>query len=428
MSIDLMPGFGAFTQGSSPVTSPRGQVLLVVEGDSIPSGYGTTGADNINKASYVGLTMVAYPGRIGYGNGNGTNQIGNNFSQNQALSGTDFATVVSRAATTDGYLSDAKARNAVTKILVVHSGVNGPGNSVNSDPVALLADYASYASARRTAGWKTLFCTILPATSIDETDRGTVNAGLRTMLANGDIDALADFDTQAIMGNLANVTNLTYYQADELHPTDAGHALLRTVFEAALFPLIPARTANTPYTTWDSSWKHADITLSGSDRVATNGTSFKSVRSSTWYDTGKVYAEIKATVSIDCMLGLLDARPTNTDYLAQTKRGLGCWLTNTVFAEGFTAVNAPTVTGGSTGGTVIRMAIDFDAGKLWVTRDADAFPGSGDPVAGTNPSYTFDANARLHLGFSGNNAAAVGTLPAGSGDLSYSAPSGYSVW
>ena len=422
-------GFGSGAAAPAPVTIPRGQIIFDIEGDSIPAGYGTTTPGNVQKNSYAGLTMCAYPGRIGwdvYNRGGGA--IGNNYSINSAVSGTNFAAVVSRAATIDAYLSDAKARNAVTKIICIHSGHNGPGNSVNSDPAALLADYTSFASARRTAGWKVMFCTILPSTSLTDANRLTVNAGLRTMLSSGSIDALADFDTDSIMGSVANNGNTTYWQADGVHPTDAGHARIRSIFEAALFSIIPARSANTQYPPWDSTWKHASITLGSSDYTATGGTGFQGVRSTTWYDAGKVYAEIKATTSLDCMVGLLDARPANTEYLGQVTRGLGCWLSSGMFVDGFTAVNAPTVTGGSTGGTVIRFAIDFDAGQLWITRDGNAWPGSGDPTAGTNPSYTFDAQARLHLGFSGNNASAVGTLPANSGQLAYSLPSGFSAW
>lgn len=412
---------------AASLTAPRGQIMLDVEGDSIPAGYGTTATGDVRANSYAGLVMKDWPGRIGYGTPGGENANGNNYSINNALSGTTFDNMVAAAATIDARYSDARGNNAIVKILCSTMGHNGPGTSVEVDPVAFLSAYSSFVAARRSTGWKTLVCTILPSTAITDSKRVIANAGFRTMLAANEIDGLCDFDTESIMGDLSNNGNATYWQ-DGVHPTDAGHALLKPIFANALFGISVAHAAPTQYPPWDSSWKHASITLGSSDYTATGGTSFQSVRSTTWYDTGKVYAEIKATVSLDCMVGLLDARQANTLYLGGGARGLGCWLTNGMFPDSFTAVNAPTVTGGSTGGTVIRFAIDFDAGKVWITRDANAFPGSGDPVAGTNPSYTFDPNARLHLGFSGNNAAAVGTLPANAGQFSYAIPSGFTAW
>lgn len=128
------------------------------------------------------------------------------------------------------------------------------------------------------------------------------------------------------------------------------------------------------------------------------------------------------------MVGLVDACTDNVEYLGQSARGLGAWLTSGMFPNGFTAVNPPTMTGGSTSGTVTRMAGNIDLGYLWMTRDANAWPGGGDPVAGTNPSYIFDKNSRLYLAYAGNSASAVATLPTSGADFVYAVPSGYPAW
>jgi hypothetical protein len=104
---------------------------------------------------------------------------------------------------------------------------------------ASVSDYASkvatMAQARRTAGYDLIgLCTILPRTDsggpMIDSNRVAYNALLTNSswrLSNG-IDYVIDLAAETTMGNISNTTNATYYNSDNIHPTDTGSALLAT--------------------------------------------------------------------------------------------------------------------------------------------------------------------------------------------------------
>ena len=109
-----------------------------------------------------------------------------------------------------------------------------------------LSDYAAYCDARRAAGWKVAVVTILPRIS-DVSDsfnsrRSTINAAIATWVGVH-CDAIVDFAADPTMGpnsaaNGVSTYNATYY-ADGVHPTNAGHVILETVYRAVINSLYP---------------------------------------------------------------------------------------------------------------------------------------------------------------------------------------------
>jgi lysophospholipase L1-like esterase len=94
---------------------------------------------------------------------------------------------------------------------------------------------ASMAQARRTAGYDLIgLCTILPRTDAAGPMIDSNRVAYNTLLtdsswrsSNG-IDYVIDLAGETTMGNIANTTNATYYNSDNIHPTDTGSALLAT--------------------------------------------------------------------------------------------------------------------------------------------------------------------------------------------------------
>ena len=96
-------------------------------------------------------------------------------------------------------------------------------------------------------------------------------------------------------------------------------------------------------------------------------------------------------------------------------------------------------------GDIISFAMDVDAGKLFIRKNDNAFEDSGDPVAGTDPSFTFAANKVMtplvnnyrssrHVfnfgqnpSFNGDGSITAGTQTdsGGLGLFKYAPPSGY---
>jgi len=88
----------------------------------------------------------------------------------------------------------------------------------------------TYYTARRAAGFKVIVTTLLPRSNAGtpgsfEADRQTVNTNLRNNWASFG-DALADVGADANMGDAGDELDLTYYDADKVHPNQTGNDYL----------------------------------------------------------------------------------------------------------------------------------------------------------------------------------------------------------
>lgn len=89
--------------------------------------------------------------------------------------------------------------------------------------------------------------------------------------------------------------------------------------------------------------------------------------------------------------------------------------TNTPASPGFTEVVS----------NVCRVAIDFDAGKIWFGNQTGWY-NSGNPAAGTNPSNTWSADGRDYApAFSGQNATCTVTFNFGQNAYFHTPPTGF---
>ncbi len=153
---------------------------------------------------------------------------------------------------------------------------------------------------------------------------------------------------------------------------------------------IPMVTASGPSTlpnttVWYTSGGSSAHTLfSNSDRtVKGDGDTQASARSVTSHATGKWVFE--CTVDVDNAftdVGIGTAAPADGDFAGSNATDWGYADTDQTFHSG-TPTSAPSF---AATGTVVTVAIDIDAGKLWFAKDGVWL--SGDPSAGSSPSYT----------------------------------------
>lgn len=181
-----------------------------------------------------------------------------------------------------------------------------------------------------------------------------------------------------------------------------------------------------------NSWVEANASLAGAGALSDAGKT-----------TGKYYFEVEA-LNIGATLGFSAGlhRGTSglTTYLGSDTDGWGAWADGGVGIpdrstyHNAVRANISTIGAPSVGG-IIRVAVDIDAGKLWLARpEISGWSGGGDPAAGTSPTYSWSPDGATYYmclnprngsgSVSSRNRLGL-VLPA---DWVYSAPSGFGIW
>lgn len=151
------------------------------------------------------------------------------------------------------------------------------------------------------------------------------------------------------------------------------------------------------YATWNPSDTNANITLSGSNLVATRGAAanaFYSSRATISKNSGKWYFEVTRTGSSDkthIIAGLMVGVTALTQYPGEGSSGVGNQPVNTSDVNRYQGGFLTTVTGQSDVGIGggFQIAVDMGSLGVWVkTFGASGWMGGGDPAAGTSPTYT----------------------------------------
>lgn len=139
-------------------------------------------------------------------------------------------------------------------------------------------------------------------------------------------------------------------------------------------------------TTWNPSDKSTNITLSGSNLVATcTADLWSGVRGTVAKSTGKWYWEWTAGTTVDDMVGLMTAGTTldGTNYANPSTAYIWYSTSGGFYRSG--ALVFATANWGS--GDKIGYAYDADAGKIWGSLNG-TWANSGDPAAGTGYIWT----------------------------------------
>lgn len=192
-------------------------------------------------------------------------------------------------------------------------------------------------------------------------------------------------------------------------------------------------------TLWSTTNKSVDITLSNGDAdcVMTGaGVAGGTVLSDSGHSSGKFYAELRcvgytsAVGATGC--GLHSGTGALTNYIGQDVNGWASFATGSGAPNRNTYHNAvlanSIVNGVNPTGTNVRLAVDLDAGKLWLSYyGSSTWIGGGDPAAGTSPTFTFSPSGTYYLAYTPRVTGAKGRLVAVA-DWGNSAPTGFGVW
>lgn len=175
---------------------------------------------------------------------------------------------------------------------------------------------------------------------------------------------------------------------------------------------------------WNSADKDGSWVLSSGDRQAQNGSvANASVRSDIGCDSSnKKYWEIAANTlgnSTDCYVGIALSSTALNDFSNHH-----LWLPDgTEYETGGTAGGAP---GTYAAGDLLMFAFDGTSGKYWVGKNG-TWLHSGDPAAGTTPTFTMTTSGTYKAILRRNNNSGVNFIYTIAATLTYSPPSGFSA-
>jgi len=191
----------------------------------------------------------------------------------------------------------------------------------------------------------------------------------------------------------------------------------------------PSGAATSLY--WNPSDKGSAIILSNGNATSTNANAFvtwHSVRSGASHGSGKWYAEevMDANAASSNIFGVGTSAAAVTNYCGSDAFGWGIQndASSTVYNNAGTTVTAlspPSVNQRS------MVAYDAASGKIWLGAKG-VWAGSGDPAAGTNPTFTITPGTVLFLLGSKARSAQTGTLKNQVGENAHTIPSGFSMW
>lgn len=191
--------------------------FIVCDGDSLTRGQGSTSGTGYPTMMQSSLGDTALVVNLGVD----SQTLANMISDGVAQIDTPYASALTRK-----------------NICVAWGGTNDL--YFGASAATTITRFSDYCSARKTAGLKVIACTIIDRTpaggSWTAADALTVNTSIR---ANYETyaDVLCDL---AADSRLSDCTNLTYFQADQVHLTDAGYAVVAELVEAAVNTIIAA--------------------------------------------------------------------------------------------------------------------------------------------------------------------------------------------
>lgn len=177
---------------------------------------------------------------------------------------------------------------------------------------------------------------------------------------------------------------------------------------------------------WDPANNSTGITLSESNLLATrnSNSAWRSSAGTPARSSGKHFASVQRVGDPEwgIIIGVSPARPSDGGFVGDSSNnwGLQCGggpnanLLNSGVAVG-TAIN--TVADSA----IVRIAIDFDAGKGWIGNPTQ-WHGGGDPATNTTPSFTFTPNTSMVV------CASIFSSTAACRMVTASIPSGFSQW
>ncbi|WP_179874222.1 GDSL-type esterase/lipase family protein [Rhizobium sp. L43] len=210
---------------------------------------------------------------------------------------------------------------------------------------------------------------------------------------NSDLDAdgIFDFGSDPHFDEIADADDLTYYDADKVHPTQAGHVVLAAIYKPVVAAAIAGPTARVELpATWFEVDCSSELALKNGDRTAywpVEGFTNASVRGARGKSQGKWYFETQHKV-VDTTTGVglmnIDFAGNlfaNWNDIGNDPNSIG-YMGN----EGeirYNGTNLATM-GQILDTDVIAIAFDADAHLVWFRRNSGNWNGDAlaDPATG----------------------------------------------
>lgn len=152
----------------------------------------------------------------------------------------------------------------------------------------------------------------------------------------------------------------------------------------------------TVFAAWDPSATHAELTLSGGDLVVTKnaGSGFRSTRSTIGVSSGKHYWEYKITTDggqPDFVVGVGTTSATLAGFVGTDNEGRGYYQRDgSKYKNGVGAAFG----GAYSNGSVINVALDMDAGKVYFGINGSWI--GGHPADGTGAAFSDLSGLTIH--------------------------------
>lgn len=131
-------------------------------------------------------------------------------------------------------VQNAFKKNAKKRIIVFWGGSNDL--NISTSVSDLQSNIESYCLVRKSEGYKVIILNLLPRQSINanyETQRQTVNSWLAANYLRFS-DGLADVAGNSNIGDEGDNENLTYYDADQVHPNNVGYGIVADIVETVI--------------------------------------------------------------------------------------------------------------------------------------------------------------------------------------------------
>lgn len=175
----------------------------------------------------------------------------------------------------------------------------------------------------------------------------------------------------------------------------------------------------------------------GNLRCRNNGANDQGAAGNFAIRSGKWYWELSWTAGVEPEFGVM---PVNQGHVLPEKTNIGsfdasaaCVITNTggVRTPAWTSSDGTGVGNQNAATGTCAVAIDADSGKMWMRNQDGSWYNNGDPVAGTNPQFTFDSDwlkqtdGLFPFALSGTGAGREWVYNFGQTDWAYTPPSGF---
>jgi lysophospholipase L1-like esterase len=160
---------------------------------------------------------------------------------NYGVGGRTLATMITSAAAQEDAVYNSKLDY---NILLIEGGVNDFGSELGTTKEQIYDRLKTYCQGRKAVGYKVYAFTLLPQSSASyaartdyENERQWFNTQVRTdLMSSGFIDGVIDVGADPTIG-CDGCQNTSYYNADKIHPSTTGNAIIANIVYNAITDL-----------------------------------------------------------------------------------------------------------------------------------------------------------------------------------------------